>query len=140
MTDVQKALEEALGKDQFAAANGIELIEVGAGHAATQMTVGPRHLNSVGLVHGGAVFTLASVALFAACNAAGKLAVGVNLNISYVKPVTSGTLRAEAREIGRSRRIATCTVRVTDEARQLVAAFQGTAYIKNDPFPPRDEA
>ena len=39
----------------------------------------------------------------------------------------------------RSRRISTCTVRVLDESERLVALFQGTAYIKDEPFPPASE-
>ena len=36
----------------------------------------------------------------------------------------------------RSRRLSVCTVRVTNDAGELVALFQGTAYIKDEPFPP----
>jgi hypothetical protein len=32
--------------------------------------------------------------------------------------------------------LSVCTVRVTNDAEELVALFQGTAYIKNEPFPP----
>jgi len=130
------AIEQALANDLFARANGIEVVEVRPGFAKARMTAGENHLNSVGLVHGGAIFTLASVAFFAACNAAGKLAVGINLGISYIKPVTNATLHAEATEIGRSRKISTCTVRVTDNDGHIVAQFQGTAYVKDESFPP----
>ena len=102
------------------------------------MTVESRHLNSVGTLHGGAVSTLADLAFAAACNAAGEVAVGVNMSITCLKAVRSGTLEAEAVEISRSRKLSTVTVRVTDEQQELVALFQGTAYIlgKNHPFPP----
>jgi acyl-coenzyme A thioesterase PaaI-like protein len=32
--------------------------------------------------------------------------------------------------------LSVCTVRVTNDAGELVALFQGTAYIKDEPFPP----
>ena len=136
MTDTEKTLREALAKDRFAEANGIELVEVRPGCATAQMTVDRQHLNCLDMVHGGALFTLASVAFFAACNAAGNAAVGINLSISYLKPAPTGTLRAEAEEVARSRKLSTCTVRVTDRNGELVAMFHGTAYIKNEPFPP----
>jgi acyl-CoA thioesterase len=44
-------------------------------------------------------------------------------------------LYAEATEVSRSRKISTCTVRVTNDTGELIALFQGTAYIKDEPFP-----
>jgi acyl-CoA thioesterase len=57
------------------------------------------------------------------------------VNARRLKPTRSGALHAEAREISRSRKLSVCTVRVTDDAAELVALFQGTAYIKDEPFP-----
>jgi acyl-CoA thioesterase len=64
------------------------------------------------------------------------VAVAINTNLSFLKATRSGTLVAEATEVSRSRRISTCAVRVTDEAGALVGLFQGTAYIKDEAFPP----
>lgn len=47
-------------------------------------------------------------------------------------PTTSGVLQAEAREVAVSPRLSTCEVRVTDETRDLVALFTGTAYRKKE--------
>ena len=131
-----EAEKEDFGRDRFAASAGVELIEVRPGRARTRLVVEPRHLNNLDLVQGGAIFTLAASAMFAACNAAGKAAVGINLNISYLKPVRQGTLTAEAVEVARSRKVSTNTVRVFDDEENLVALLQGTAYIKSGPFPP----
>ncbi|MEE8452129.1 MAG: PaaI family thioesterase [Thermoguttaceae bacterium] len=122
--------------DHFAAAAGVELVDVQPGRATARLVVDRRHMNNLELVHGGAIFTLAAAAMFAACNAAGKAAVGINLNISYLEPVREGTLTAEAVEISRSRKVSTTTVRVLDEQERLIAQLQGTAYIKNEPYPP----
>ena len=54
-----------------------------------------------------------------------------------LKATRSGNLYAEAREVSRSRKISTCTVQVTNDAGDLVSLFQGTAYIKDEPFPPQ---
>jgi acyl-CoA thioesterase len=124
--------------DHFATGNRIELVEARPGYGKARMTIDQGHLNSVGTVQGGALFTLADLAFAGACNGEGKLAVGMNMSISCLKAVRSGTLEAEAVEISRSRKISTCTVRVTDENQELVALFQGTAYILGAPFPPVD--
>lgn len=125
----------ALERDRFAAHNGVELLEVRPGYARTQVTIGPDHYNSVDLVHGGLLFTLAAVALFAACNAAGRVAVGINLNLSCLQPAREGRLVAEAEEVSRSRRLVTCQVRITDDQARLVATLQGTAFLKEEAFP-----
>lgn len=128
------ALRSRLSQDEFAAANGVELIEVRPGYARMRMAIGRRHLNSLGLVHGGAMFTLAATTFFAACNASGNVAVGINMNIACLHAVVEGVLEAEATEVSRTPHLATCTVRVVDSQDRLIAHFQGTAYVKNEPY------
>jgi acyl-CoA thioesterase len=94
------------------------------------MEVKPFHINGVGLVHGGALFTLADFAFAAAANSHEEVAVAINASISYLKGVKAGTLYAEAEEISNSRKISTYSIRVTDSSGQLIALFQGMAYKK----------
>jgi acyl-CoA thioesterase len=136
MPDDLEVIKRHFENDRFAASSGVRLVELRPGFARTSLEVEGRHLNSVGIVQGGAVFTLADLAFAMACNSAGKVAVAVNTNLSFLKATRSGTLHAEATEVARSRKISTCMVRVTDNAGELVALFQGTAYIKDGPFPP----
>jgi acyl-CoA thioesterase len=121
--------------DRFAASSGARLVELRPGFAKAVLTVEEKHLNGVGIVQGGAIFTLADFTFGAASNSAGKVALAINTNLSFLKAVRSGTLYAEANEVSRSRRLSTCMVRVTDDSGDLVALFQGTAYIKNEPIP-----
>ena len=104
------------------------------GFARASLKIEKRHLNSVGIVHGGAIFTLADFAFAMACNSGGKVAAAVSTNLSFLKATRSGTLCAEAREIQPK------DFHVYgpgyDHAGELVALFQGTAYIKDEPFPP----
>jgi acyl-CoA thioesterase len=129
-SDEIEALRRYFSGDRFAATTGVELVELRPGFAKARLKIAERHLNGVGIVHGGAVFTLADFAFAVACNSAGRVAVAVSTNLSFMKPTRSGTLWAEAIEVSRSRRISTCTVRVTNDDDELVALFQGTAYIK----------
>src|SRR5512141_1033842 len=122
--DVRMLLE----RDRFAAQAGIRLVEVGDGTARATMAVTPSHLNGVDVVQGGALFTLADFAFAAACNSHDRVAVAIDVSISFVKGVSSGALVAEAREEALSERLSTCLVRVTDGAGGLVALFTGTGY------------
>jgi len=116
--------------DQYAKLSGIEIVSVTAGGAVTRMPVQPCHLNALGLVQGGAIFTLADLAFGAACNSRGVLAVAVNVSISFMKAVTTGTLTATARELTCNPKLGAYTVDITDEQGNLVAVFQGLAYRK----------
>ncbi|MEW6755256.1 MAG: hotdog fold thioesterase [Candidatus Latescibacterota bacterium] len=120
-------------RDRFAAHCGIELLEVGPGSARTRMVVGDEHLNGADTVHGGAIFTLADFAFAAASNSHGTLSLAINVSISYLKGAGRGTvLTAQAEEVAPHPRLASYAVRVTDEAGELVAIFQGMVYRKKE--------
>ncbi|WP_414468794.1 PaaI family thioesterase [Methanobacterium sp. ACI-7] len=119
-------------KDKFAAYVGIELIEVGKGTARTKMKINENHLNGVGTVHGGALFTLADFTFAAAANSYENVTVAINANISFMKAAKSGILIAEAREISRNPKISTYTIDIMDQSNELIAIFQGMAYTKKE--------
>ncbi|RLA95655.1 MAG: phenylacetic acid degradation protein [Deltaproteobacteria bacterium] len=118
--------------DRFAKHSGIEVLEVSEGKAKAKMEIGEKHLNGVGLVHGGAIFTLADLAFAVASNSHGTVALAINVSIAYLKATTKGTLFAEAEEVSRNPKLATYAVRVTNEDDELIALFQGTVYRKKD--------
>ena len=125
-------LKAFFDRDQFARHCGIELLSVSPGRAVARMTVQPHHLNGYRRVQGGALFTLADFAFAAAVNAHGTVAVAINVNITFLKAVTSGTLVAEAREVALNPKLGSYTINITDAENVLVAVFQGLAYRKNE--------
>jgi acyl-CoA thioesterase len=129
-----RRIAEFFERDRFARENGIRVAEVRLGFARTEMNVEPRHLNSVGILQGGALFTLADLAFAVASNSHGFVAVACQADVSFFKAVQSGKLTATAEEISRTRKLSTCLIRVTDEAGELVALFKGIAYIKATPL------
>lgn len=122
--------------DRFAAHAGIELLSIEPGRASARLAVQPRHLNAVGVVQGGAIFTLADFAFAAASNSHGTVAVGINASITYQNAARAGELTAEAKEVGSNPKLASYTVIVKDASDQVVAIFQGLAYRKDTPMPP----
>jgi acyl-CoA thioesterase len=117
-------------RDQFVEYIGVELVEVGLGRAVAKMPIKPIHLNGMGSVQGGALFTLADLAFAAAANSHGQAAVGINCSINYMKAVSTGTLTAEAKEDSLNPKLGSYTVRITNDEGDLVAIFQGLAYRK----------
>ncbi|GLI35476.1 PaaI family thioesterase [Desulforhabdus amnigena] len=127
---------EFFRKDKFAERVGIELLEVSEGSARAKMEIKDHHLNAVNIVHGAAIFTLADLVFAMASNSHGNVAVAVNVNISFLKAASQGTLFAEATEVSRNSKLASYTIRVTNERDDLIAIFQGMVYRKKDQILP----
>ena len=123
-------------EDKFALHAGIVLLDVGPGWATASMKIEPFHFNGARTVHGGAIFTLADFAFAVASNSHGTLAMGINTSVSFVKAATRGTLYAEAREQALNPRLASYSVRITDDDHAVVAVFQGMVYRKNESIIP----
>ena len=128
MDDLKKFVQ----KDHFAKHLGIEVLEYGGGKATARLEIKSHHLNSAGMLHGGAIFALADAAFSAASNSHGTLAVAINVSISYFKAVNSGTLTASAEEASFNPRLATYLIPVTDDKGNKIALFQGTVYRKKE--------
>ena len=116
--------------DLFARHNGLELLEAGEGRALVRMVIMPYHFNAAGTVHGGAIFTLADFAFAVASNSHGRIAMGINTSVNFVKAAVKGILHAEAVENSLNSKLGTYTVTVTDDDKSTIAIFQGMVYRK----------
>lgn len=128
--------QEFFKNDHFAGKVGIRLIEVKEGYSKAQLTVSDMHLNAGRRTQGGVLFTLADLALAAAANSHGTLALSLSSHITFLRSSGTGdTLTAEAREqyIGRS--TGYYQVTITNQHGDLVASFESSVFRKNDPLP-----
>ena len=97
--------QEFFKNDLFAENAGVVLLEVRKGYSKAKLEIKPEHLNAGARTQGGAIFTLADLALAAAANSHGTLAFSLSSTITFLRASGPGdTLFAEAREryIGRS--------------------------------------
>jgi LAO/AO transport system ATPase/phenylacetic acid degradation protein PaaD len=133
---------QAIAADGYARHMGLELVVGGAGWAAVRMRVGPQHLNFNGRCHGGAIFSLADMALGLACNSHGTVAALVDGNISISSGAVEGEwLVAQATEVSRSRKLAVYRVDVKRAAGgEHVACLSGTVYLTGRPVSGAAEA
>jgi acyl-CoA thioesterase len=129
---MEKDIERYFDRDRFAKHLGITLVDSSPGYAKVRMQINESHLNGVGIVHGGAIFSIADCAFAVASNSHGTVALAINVAISFFRSTRQGTLYAEAREVACNPKLATYEVTVTDETGELVALFQGTVYRKKD--------
>jgi acyl-CoA thioesterase len=118
------------GKDHFAAALGIQLVEVRDGYAKVSMKVEKNHTNALGFTHGGAIFSLADYAFAQACNYGDNVAVAVQVSINYLKPSVEGdVLTAEAVRVSDGKTTGLYHVTVKN-GEKTVAFFSGLAFKK----------
>ncbi len=118
--------------DRYAKLTGIEIIEAGSGYCRARMQVEEMHLNAANVLQGGAIFTLADLAFAVASNSHGNVALSINAHISYLKSVSTGTLYAEATEVGEPAKLGHYDVVITDDTKKIVATFNGIVYRKKE--------
>lgn len=122
-------LERLNETDRFARSIGARLTEAGEGWARATLTVEERHLNGGGVCQGGALYTLADLAFAAVANSRGRLTLGIQNSISFLRSAQLGDqLTAECREVQDHHRLPYCEVRVTNQRGELLAAMTGLAY------------
>jgi acyl-CoA thioesterase len=125
-------------RDRYAELSGIEIVETSEGYCKARMQVEDKHLNSVDVVHGGALFTLADLAFAVASNSHGQVALAINAHITYLQAVQTGVLYAVATEVDKPRKLGAYEVTISDEGGRIIATFNGMVYRKNQPIKDRD--
>ncbi|MBQ8949435.1 MAG: hotdog fold thioesterase [Prevotella sp.] len=122
--------------DRFAANAGCQITEVDDHHAVAEMTVTEAHLNGGNVCQGGALFTLADLAIAALMNHGGQLTFGISSSLMFVSSARLGdTLRAEAVSVADHHKIPAVEVRVTNQDGHLICHVTGMGYRKNTPIP-----
>ena len=122
--------------DRFAANAGCQLTEVDDLHAVAVMTVTEQHLNGGNVCQGGALFTLADLAIAALMNCKGELTFGISNSMMFVSSARLGdTLRAEAINVADHHKIPAVEVRVTNQEGRLICHVTGMGYRKGISIP-----
>lgn len=118
-------------KDRFAANAGCSITEVDTTHAVAEMRVTKEHLNGGNVCQGGALFTLADLAIAALMNSQGRLTFGINSSIMFVSSAREGdVLQAEAISVADHHKIPAVEVRVTNQEGRLICHVTGMGYRK----------
>jgi acyl-CoA thioesterase len=132
----EKIKELIRTNDQLGILLGVDLTEVSEGRAYAELKVKQQHLNAAGVVHGGSIFALADIALAAASNSYGNVALLTNGNIQVFHATQLGdTLTAKAKVVSASRRLAHYRVKVTNSAGEQIAVYNATVYKTSTPLP-----
>ncbi len=108
---------------------GGELIDFSEGYAQLAFEIKDIHKQHLGVVHGGAIATLADHAgWYAAVSeiSIGQTCVTIELKINYLKPAFQELLRAEARVINRSKKTVFVVIELFDKDK--IVAYATATY------------
>jgi 1,4-dihydroxy-2-naphthoyl-CoA hydrolase len=113
---------------------GFEALEVSDSLARGQVPVEDRVKQPYGLVHGGVFAAIAeslcSQATFEAVAGDGMSAQGLSNHTSFLRPILSGTVHAEARRRHRGRTTWVWEVEITDDDGRLCALSRVTMAVR----------
>ncbi len=108
---------------------GGELVEYGGGKAKLFFKIEDIHKQHLGVVHGGAIATLADHAgWYAAVSEIdlGQTCVTIELKINYLKPAFKESIVAKANVLNRSKKTVFVTVELFDD--DILVAFATATY------------
>ena len=125
-----QAIQDSVREAPYPHLIGMKIAALEFDSCRIELELGERHMQPVGIVHGGVLATLIDTATFWAGfmrlpEDAGL--VNVDLKLNYLKSVTNGRLRAEGRCLRAGRQISYTEASVLDEAGGLVA--HGTSTL-----------
>jgi uncharacterized protein (TIGR00369 family) len=126
-------LHAAFAQVAYARLLGLELTSVERGAAVVSLAVRPELTRMEGIMHGGAlasVIDTASALAVLSLLAPGEQTVTVDLTLHFLRPISSGTVRAQARVLRAGRRIAFVAVEATNDAAELLATALTTYAIR----------
>lgn len=122
---VENTIHEALG---------IHGIEITADRVILEMKVGPRVHQPFGLLHGGASAVIAesaaSIGAWVNTDMNNQYTVGTDLNISHLRPYSSGTVRAVATPIRKGRTLHVWGIDIRGDDDELVAIARCTLAVR----------
>ena len=126
-------LQAAFAQVAYARLLGLELVEVARGTALLALTVRPELTRMEGIMHGGALASLMDTAsAFAVLTllTPAEATVTVDLTLHFLRPISSGQVKARARVLRAGRSLATVVIEATNEADELVATALTTYAVR----------
>ena len=117
-----------LGANAFTDHNFIRLESVEPDCAVYRLEIRPESRNPWGMVHGGALYTLADNATGVAVHTDGRSYVTQTSSLHFLRNQASGTVRAEGRVRHRGRSTCLAEVDITGEGGTLLATGEFTFF------------
>ena len=128
----RKRIEDALSTVPFAKLLGIKLDAIEPGDATLSLQIRDDFKQNAGVVHGGVIASLidsaTAFAIVPLLNADERTTT-VDLTISYLRPLTAGSMVARAKVLRAGRRLIVVSAELFDDGRNLAATALST-YVR----------
>lgn len=125
-------LKKVYSTNNFCRLLGLEIESVKCGECVLKMTIDPeKHTNLYGIVHGGALESLADTALGVVCATMGERVMTVNFNMSFIRNIHPGeTARAFAKVQHHGRTTMVVSVKLFDEDDKMMGHCTATMFVR----------
>lgn len=128
MEDLLKRTRDRLSRNAFMHYNHMELESVRPDGAVFRLEIRPESKNPFGMVHGGALYTLADNAAGVAAHTDGRAYVTQTSSLHFLRNQAAGTVRAEGRVRHRGKSTCLAEVDITGEGGTLLATGEFTFF------------
>ena len=134
--DIDPVMREILERTQggdLALKMGIEYLELSADYSVARMPV-EGNTQVIGLLHGGAHVVLAESlgSISSAIHAGkGRFAVGIEINATHSRSITSGWVTGTCRSLSLGRTLATHEIAMTDEQGRRLSTVRTTNLLRD---------
>ena len=128
MTEIEERIQERQKKNGFMHHNFIEMESVERDRAVFKLTIRPESKNPYGMVHGGAIYTLADNATGTAAHTDGRDKVTQTSALHILRNQSEGTVRATATVRHRGRSTVLTAVDITGDDGKLIATGEFTFF------------
>jgi len=135
-TRLKNAIFKAVQEEPMARQLKMKLVELETGRSTVEMVYDPASMSNIyQRAHGGALYALIDEAFETAGQTHGTIAVAMNVNVTYMAtPEPGSRLRAEAKEINRTKRTSSYHIKVFDQDDNLLAACQALGFRTGKPI------
>ncbi|MBC7590799.1 MAG: hotdog fold thioesterase [Salinibacterium sp.] len=130
---VMREIIERTNGGELSVKMGIEFIELSASYSVARMPV-EGNTQVIGLLHGGAHVVIGESlgSVSSAIHAGlGRYAVGIEINATHSRSITSGWVTATCTAISLGRTLATHEIVVTDEEGRRLSTVRMTNFLKD---------
>ena len=128
MNELEQKTRQRLKQNAFMQHNYIELESVEPDRAVFRLDIRPESRNPYGLLHGGAIYTMADNATGAAAHTDGRYYVTQTSALHFLRNQASGTVRATAWVRHRGKSTVLTSVDITGEGGKLLATGEFTFF------------
>lgn len=130
--EIAQQLTERVKKNGFMLHNFIQLESLEPDRAVFRLEIRPESRNPYGMVHGGALYTLADNAAGTAAHTDGRYYVTQSGTLHFLDNRAHGVIRADGRIRHRGRSTVLAEVDITDESGALLATGEFSFFHVNE--------